>query len=330
VNKLFGVTTVREPRTMPDTLLNMKAFLATARTSSFTEAARQIGTATSVVTKRVSQLEWALKVKLFQRTARGVALTEAGEQYFGALRGIVTSYDDIVEGVLRANGKIEGIIRIKAPTALTVLYLGEVLSAFQQAHPAIVLDLVVADRSVNPIEDGLDISLGILPAAYDGVVDEVIAPYPRLLVASPDYLARRGVPEHPNDLINHDCICFTPVGTTWTLLGPKGAITVNIRPKLKTNDSFVLVNAAASGIGIGAASSMVARDALRSGRVVPVLAHYPLPALTLRASLPKNRAKLARVQALLKHLTQSFGAIPPWQLDLPPVRPAKRFKALKS
>lgn len=106
---------------MPDTLLNMKAFLSTSRGGSFSEAARQIGVATSVITKRVNQLEWALNAKLLERTTRSVKLTEIGERYLASIRDIVGEYDDMVAGIRRSPGELEGHVRIKAPVALSTV-----------------------------------------------------------------------------------------------------------------------------------------------------------------------------------------------------------------
>ncbi|HEY7459462.1 MAG TPA: LysR family transcriptional regulator, partial [Xanthobacteraceae bacterium] len=117
-----------------DTILNMKAFLATARSGSFSEAARQLSVAPSVVSKRVNQLEWQLRARLLERTTRRVRLTEVGEQYLPTVRGIVTEYDDLVTGIQRSPGELEGHIRVKSPAALTNLHLGRVFTAFQRAN----------------------------------------------------------------------------------------------------------------------------------------------------------------------------------------------------
>ena len=219
-----------------------------------------------MVTKRVNQLEWALNAKLLKRTTRSVKLTEIGERYQSSIRDIVGEYEDIVAGIRRSPTEIEGHVRIKAPTALTVTHLGKVFAAFQRENPRITLDVVLTDRSVNPVEEGFDIVLGILPASYHGVVEEPLHVYPRLLLASPGYIRRRGAPAHPRDLVNHDCLAFSPAGPTWNFQSARGIINVTIRPRIVTSDSNVLVTAACDGNGIAVISKLVAHAALMPAR----------------------------------------------------------------
>ena len=298
---------------MPDTLLNMKAFLATARTGSFSEAARQLGVATSVVTKRVNQLEWALNAKLLKRTTRSVKLTEIGERYLANVRDIVGEYDDIVAGIRRSPNEIEGHVRVKAPVALTVMHLGKVFAAFQRDNPRITLDVVVSDRSVNPIEEGFDLALGIVPASYHGVVEEPLHAYPRVLCASPAYVRRRGAPSHPRDLVSHDCLVFSPVGPTWNFQSARGNVNVTVKPRLTASDSLVLATAACDGNGIAVISKLVALKALNAGQLVPLLPDYPIPDHWLRALVPESRIGLARIQALMGSVRTALLPIPPWE-----------------
>ena len=297
-----------------DTILNMKAFLATARSGSFSEAARQLSVAPSVVSKRVNQLEWQLRSRLLERTTRRVRLTEIGEQYLPTIRGIISEYDDLVAGMLRSPGELEGHIRVKAPSTLTHLHLGKVFTEFQQTNSRVTLEVVLIDRSVNPIEEGFDVVLGILPTSYEGVVEEALLPYPRIACASPAYLTAHGNPKHPRDLASHDCIVFQPAGATWTFHSRRGPINVSVRPKFSTNDIQVSVAAAQEGGGIAVLSKFIAKQALRSGALVPVLEEFPLPDHWLKAFIPQSRVGLARVQALLTAIRSSFAPIPPWEM----------------
>src|SRR5690606_8122277 len=260
-----------------DTILNMKAFLATARSGSFSEAARQLSVAPSVVSKRVNQLEWQLRSRLLERTTRRVRLTEVGEQYLPTIRGIITEYDDLVRGSLRAPGELEGHIRVKSPAAITNLHLGRVYTEFQRAHPRVTLEIVLIDRSVNPIEEGFDVVLGLLPASFENVVEEALLPYPRVAVASPKYLKERGEPKHPRDLAGHDCLVFQPAGATWTFQSKRGPISVQVRPKFSSNDIQIIVDAAKDGSGIAVLSKLISKQARREGSLVPVMPDYPLP-----------------------------------------------------
>jgi DNA-binding transcriptional LysR family regulator len=296
-----------------DTILNMKAFVATARGGSFSEAARQLSVAPSVISKRVNQLEWQLRSRLLERTTRRVRLTEIGEQYLPTIRGIISEYDDLVAGSLRAPGELEGHIRVKSPAALTTLHLHKVYTEFQRKHPRVTLEIVLIDRSVNPIEEGFDLVLGILPASYDSVVEEALLPYPRVICASPAYIEEHGEPLHPRDLANHEAVVFQPAGANWSFQTKRGPVSVQMRSKISSNDILMVVEAAKDGRGVALLSRLIAKQALREGALVPILTDFPLPDHWLKAFIPKSRVGLARVQALLAALREAFAPVPPWE-----------------
>src|SRR5258706_7515829 len=129
-----------------DMLMNLRACLATARTGSFSEAARQLHVVPSVIAKRITHLEWTTGVQLFNRSTRRVALTESGQKFVANARGLVDDFDTIVSRMDREPEAIEGHVRIKAPTSLTVLYLGKIFSEFQRTHDRVTMEVALIDR----------------------------------------------------------------------------------------------------------------------------------------------------------------------------------------
>jgi DNA-binding transcriptional LysR family regulator len=295
---------------MADTILNMRAFLLTADKGSFSAAARELGVAPSVVTKRVRQLEWALHAPLLNRSTRSVRLTEVGERYLLAIRQMVREYDDIVSGVPRSAQEIEGHIRIQASNTQAMIALLPAVWAFQRKHPRITLDVAMMDRMANPIEEGFDIVFGIAPGSYDGVLEEPLKVVPRVLCAAPDYLARRGAPAHPQQIPDHDCIVYSIVDPAWIFNGPAGPISVGLRPRIVTNSNVVIFNAACAGAGLAILSRLQAAATLESGELVEVLPDFPVSDLWLKAFIPETRSKLARVQALLAEVRAAALAEP--------------------
>ncbi|MBV9632172.1 MAG: LysR family transcriptional regulator [Xanthobacteraceae bacterium] len=286
---------------MADTFLNMKAFLSAAEAGSFSRAARQLGVAPSVVTKRVAQLEWVLRAPLFKRTTRSLRLTELGESQLAPIRQIVRDYEEVVTGVMRAPHTLEGHLRIKAPVATIGFDLAKMFVWFQREYPGLTLDVVVVDRTVNPIEEGFDVVMTLMPASFEGVLEEPLFVYERVLCAAPSYLARRGTPKHPRELINHDCIVF-PTGPTWTFHGNKGVVEVKVRPQLMTNNGRLGVESLCAGQGIAIISRTVAASALETGELTIILPSFRVPDLWLKALVPAARMGLARVQAFLNHV----------------------------
>ncbi|CCD92411.1 putative Transcriptional regulatory protein (LysR substrate binding domain) [Bradyrhizobium sp. ORS 375] len=291
---------------MSDSLLNMKAFVATARSGSFSEAARQLRLAPSVVTKRVTQLEWSLKCKLLRRSTRRLQLTEVGERYLETMQQIVREYDEMAAGVKRSPDEIEGQIRIKAPGSQMAIDLCGLLATFQTKYPRITLDALLVDRTVNPVEEGFDIVLTMMPSSFHGVIEEPLLAYPRVLCAAPSYLARRGQPRHVRDLADHDCLVFAPMGQVWTFDGKSGLTTVAVRPRLLTNNHALLVECLSAGGGIAIASRAAMASRLRSGALIEVLPEVVVPDLWVKALVPTARANLARVQTLLSTIRDAF------------------------
>ena len=139
----------------------------------------------SVVSKRIDQLEWRIRAPLFTRTTRKLTLTDVGDRYLHTVRQAIRQVDDALAGMARANGSLEGHIRVKIPTTLGILYLSDLLNSFLLSQPMISMDIVLADRSVNPIEEGFDIAIGALPELYGQVQDRPLCLMKRRLCAAP-------------------------------------------------------------------------------------------------------------------------------------------------
>lgn len=295
-----------------DIYLNFKAFQAVAQTGSFSRAARDLGLAASVVTKRVNQLEHLLGASLFRRSTRKLVLTEAGARYLDRSRLPIAEFDALIKGSSQAPGELEDSLRIKAPTSLTELRLRPVFAAFQAEFEKIRLEIVLLDRMVDPIIEGFDVSIGAhWPQSFVGVVERPLCPLPRVLCASPAYLKRRGVPQTPQDLIQHDCLSFIPTGNDWTFMGPHGPMTLPIRPRLTSNDGQMLVAAALSGAGIAIVSRYMTKELIVSGELTPLLTDFPIPDLWVKAVSPERRATTPAVTALIERLAASLSANPP-------------------
>jgi DNA-binding transcriptional LysR family regulator len=295
-----------------DVLLTLRAFLAAARHKSFSEAARQLHVVPSVVAKRVNDLERTTGTQLFNRSTRNVTLTEAGQKFHPSASALVAEFDDILSGLRRDEGNLEGHIRLKAPTTLTVLYLADVLSAFQREHERITMEVQLADRSINPIEEGFDIVITGLSESYEGVIDIPLCPLSQRVCAAPAYLQGRVLPDHPRDLADHDCLVFKPKGPTWQFESSRGPISIDVPQRLIANDNSVLFAAACAGNGIAVLPTYVAKDALKTGTLLPLLQEFQLQPTWLKALVPRRRQGLARIEAAISWIRQYLEDVPPW------------------
>jgi DNA-binding transcriptional LysR family regulator len=294
-------------------LIDIKAFLVTARTGSFSAASREIGVAPSVITKRVTRLENEIAARLFVRSTRRLSLTAEGDRLRPRLQLLVGELEETLRAADQTRRGIGGRLRIKAPTTISSLYVGDTLARFQAANPGIVMELMLIDRSVNPIEEGFDVALGALPASYANVVDIPLCPYHRVLCAAPDYVAANGAPAHPSELVEHDCLTFLPVGVLWSFESESGPISVEVHSKFSVNDSGVLLASAREGNGLAVVPRFLAEGDLASGRLVALLEDFPMTPLWFKAMVPRNKLNKPAVQAVLDFLKAEYEPVPPWE-----------------
>ncbi|POF27973.1 LysR family transcriptional regulator [Roseibium marinum] len=290
-------------------LIDIKAFLTSARVHGFSSAARELRTTPSVISKRVGRLEEEIGIKLFRRTTRALTLTPEGESLQPRLQELVAQLDDVLFNHDRSG--IRGALRIRSTTTMGTAFVGAAVNRFQAVHPGITIELLLIDRPVNPLEEDFDISFGALPQSFGGVIEKPMCPYPRVLVAAPGYLDKHGRPQKPADIVNHDCLVFVPVGHTWTFSSPSGAISVDIHPHYTVNDSRILVDAAINGLGLAIVPDFLAREPLEDGQLVKVMPDYPVIPIWFKAMVPRHKALRPEVVALIEHI-QKESETAPW------------------
>lgn len=295
-----------------DIYLNLQAFRFTAEAGSFSRAARELGLAPSVVTKRVNQLEHQLNTTLFNRSTRSLVLTEPGRKYLEQARSLTTQ----IETLLKAPNQkyeLEDFIRIKAPTTLTTLYLNDIFQNFVRDHPNVRLEVVLIDRPIDPTSEAFDLAIGAFPPSYGGASDEPLCRLRRVLCVSPDYLSTIPLPQHPRDLTQHACLSFIPTGNDWVFESEQGTVTVQISPRFSSNDGRLLVDAAVKANGIAIVSIYAAREALEAGTLVPLLEDFPVPDMWIKAVIPKRRLESPALRLLVEKLHGILSPVPPWE-----------------
>jgi DNA-binding transcriptional LysR family regulator len=297
-----------------NTLLNIKAFLLVARTGSFSGAARELGVAPSVVTKRITRLEDEMGAQLFVRSTRALALTSAGERLLPQYQRLVAELDEIIGAASATERGIEGHVRVKGPTTLTSLFLGPIFCEFHAKNPGLTMEIVLLDRSVNPLEEGFDMVIGALPASYPNVTDFPLGPYSIALCAAPEYVDAKGSPESPNELVDHDCLTSVLLGNTWVFENGPSTTSVEVRSKLHVNDTRVLTEATRMGIGLAILPRFLVREDLKSGRLVEVMQSHPAPTFWMKALVPRIKMNKPAVSQLVDYLKARMQPAPPWEI----------------
>ena len=297
-----------------------------AATRSFTEAARRLGVSKASASTRISELERTAGVLLVRRTTRSVGLTEAGQQLVNDMQ---PAFERISESYTAARdlvGAPRGLVRVTAPVALGRQHLAPSMAAFLQRFPDIHIELELTDRFVNLASEGFDLAIRHTNAPPETHVAWVLCETRSLLLASPQYLARRGVPVHPSGLAAHDCLLYLGGGHTdsWTFVRnakrksakptekPGERVGVHITGSLKANNSEVLRDALLAGLGIGLLPDFSVSGGVsecRSAPLVPVLPDWQVQGFfgeRIYALRPWSAQVPKAVQCLVEHLRQRF------------------------
>ena len=291
---------------------DIATFVQAVEAGSLSAAARRLGLSKSVVSKRVGDLEAALGAALLQRTPRRVVPTDAGTAYYQRARAILAELDHAAEAAAGPTGALRGSLRIAAPMSFGQVHLGPALFPLAQRHPELELAIDLDDRFVDLVGEGYDLGIRIGRLADSTLVARKLTTSRILLCASPDYLARAGTPRTIDDLAGHAHIGYAnrPAATLPMADGPMRPLG---RPRLLVNNGELAREAALAGLGLAVLPSFIAAEALRAGRLVPVLCQAPLAHAAVSAILPPTRHRSAKVRAVLDHLAACWRDPPPWE-----------------
>jgi DNA-binding transcriptional LysR family regulator len=290
-------------------LLDVLAFVRVVETGAFSRAAERMGMAKSIVSRRVARLEELLGARLLTRSAQGAAPTDVGQAYFERASNILAELEAAEEVVAEAVTQIAGSIRLSAPLSFGVQHLAPALAEFAAEHPRVELDISFEDRPVDLVAGGYDLAIRIGALKDSALIARRIAPVRKVAVASPAYIERRGRPEHPRDLANHDILLYGI--ETWRFRVGKAWEHVRGQPRLRADNGEMLRAAAIAGLGICILPSFIAAPGFEAGTLVPLLSNYPMEEGALQAVMP-SRATTARVRALVDFLVARFGPEPGW------------------
>ena len=275
--------------------------------------ARELNAAASVVARRISQLEKALGAKLVVRSTRGLGLTSAGERFLPRFVRLVAEHDELFNGTEATNRRIEGMLRIQTPPTITSIFLGMMLSDFQKTHPLVDLDIVIMDRSANPLEEGFDVSIGAWPVSYPNVIDIPLCRYELITCCSPAYLDGREVPRHPTDLMDHQCLTTALFRTTWGFTHSRGSMNVEVHSRMQSSDSRMVRDAARMGLGVTILPRFLVNDDLRTGKLIPLLEDFPVSSYWIKLQVPRMKMNRPAVRKLIAHLKECMQPVPPWE-----------------
>ncbi|HKA87572.1 MAG TPA: LysR family transcriptional regulator [Haliangiales bacterium] len=281
------------------------ALASVVEQGSFTAAARALRLPKSAVSRRVSDLEASLGVRLLQRTTRRLHLTEAGAAYYERARRALEAFAEADDAARDAQGAPRGRVTLTAPNDLGATLLAEPLARFHAAYPEIEVNVILTPRVLDLVAEGVDLALRAGKLGDSSLVARKIGVAEGLLVASPAYVAAHGAPRRPADLARHSAVVFRGMNR-WDIEGPGGATTVEVGGAVAGDDITFVRECVIAGLGIGSIPCPIVRRALAEGRLVRVLPRFVHRAGDLHLLYPYGRFVPRRVGALADFLVKEL------------------------
>lgn len=282
-------------------LSTLEAFVKVVQAGSFTGAAEALETQKAHLSRVVSALERELGARLLERTTRSLSLTEVGREFYERAVGILAAADEARRVVQQAQGEPRGTLRLTCGVEFGMIAVSGWIDRYLADHPEVRVEADFTGRLVDLVHEGYDLAIRVGPLADSTLVARKLGELRYGLYASPRYVARRGAPVQPDDLRQHEALAFAggshqPI---WTLLRGAEPRRVTLAPRLKANNVFAIRDAAIAGLGIAQLPRVVADDALRDGRLVPVLPEWAPPAVPVQAVFASARYLTPKVRAFI-------------------------------
>jgi len=293
-------------------------FNCVVKHASYARAAEELSLSASGVSRIVTRMEERLGARLVQRTTRKLSLTEAGAAFHARTSQILTDLADAEAEVQKTALQPQGVLRVTAAVVFGHLYLAPMLGELLNQFPKLSLDLLLTNRFVDLIEEGMDLAIRIGQLADSRLIARRLCTNHRVLVASPSYIERWGMPERPEDLTRHQCVLFNgfPKPSEWKLIGPSGPVSVAVAGRVATNNVETLTSAAKQGLGITVGATLSVGPALISGELVRVLSDYEFEPTAIFAVYTSARQLSTKIRAAVDFLANKLSDPPSWDQHL--------------
>jgi DNA-binding transcriptional LysR family regulator len=268
-------------------------------------SARVLGKSPASITRAVASIEDRLGTQIVRRTTRALKLTEAGERYIVVARRVLTDLDEAERSADAGLTEPQGLLSVTAPVAFGSLHVRPIVDTYLGSHPGVRVRLLLLDRVVSIIDEGVDVAVRIAHLADSALIAIAVGSVRRMVVASPEYLERHGRPKTPSDLAAHRCVASTAItpSDVWTFGARREgerAKHVRIAPVLSVNLAEASIRSALTGIGITCALSYQVSEQLKSGALVRLLGAFEPPPLPVHLVYPAANARTAKTRAFVE------------------------------
>ncbi|ASN83706.1 LysR family transcriptional regulator [Pectobacterium versatile] len=294
-----------------DRFTSMNIFVKTVELGSFAAAADALTLSPQMVAKYVAWLEARLGSRLLNRTTRRQSLTDVGQRYYERCKVVLAELQAADDIAREMQTTPSGIIQVNAPVTWGSHLLAPFITRYLERYPDTQIALTLNDRQVDPIEEGFEVVIRIGELADSTMVAWPLQPYSLIACASPDYVARAGLPDTPSSLVNHTCLIYgvKSVLTPCRWIFQKEGKTEEVRPKgrLYANDWNALLHAAIEGYGVTLGPEAVLRKEIQRGRLIQVLSDYDGPVRPVHVMVPSVRRSTVKVKTFVDAIRTNFG-----------------------
>lgn len=300
-----------------DRLALMETYVCTVETGSFSAAARRLEVGQPAVSKAIAQLEERLQARLLLRSTRGLTPTEAGQAYYESAKRAIAMADEADSVVRGVSADLVGKLRVSAAVTFTRLHVIPHIKRFMERHPQLEIEVVLDDRHIDLLENGIDIALRMGNLGDSSMTARRIATGRRMVVATPAYLAQRGVPQKPADLVHHEAVVYlSDAGgaTTWSFERDSAEVSVTVSGHLRVSAAEGVRAAVCADVGVAIVSEWMFAPELARGTVCQLLPEWSLPTIDVWALYPSGRlasAKARAFAAFVEEIMMGEGAAPP-------------------
>jgi DNA-binding transcriptional LysR family regulator len=308
-----------------DRHLAMETFVRVIDTGSFSGAARQMQVGQPAVSKAIAQLEDWLGVRLLLRSTRGLTPTEAGQSFYVRAKRALEETELAVLAARGAGAGLTGKLRVLAPVCCGRLHVMPELPRFLEKHPELEIEMVLDDRPINLVEEGIDVAFRTGEMENSTLVARKIGEARRLVMATPSYFEKHGEPKSPEELMAHQAVVYTPdgSGTSWTFRQGSTETSVVVGSRLRVSTGEALREAVFAHLGVAITSEWNFAPELAAGIVRPVLLDWDLPTLELRAVFPTGRMASAKTREFVSFVESCIPAAYRPQAVHQPVSPGR-------
>lgn len=292
-----------------DRFAAIELFVTVAEVGSLTRAADALGLSISAASRYLFALEEHLGVRLVQRTTRRLYLTDAGTEFYKRSKSLMAELREAEEAVNESTVKPAGLLRVSASLSFCLLHIEPLLPAFTAKYPEVSVEVVASNRYYDIIDNNIDLAIRTRQFEADSSITiRRLASTRRILAASPDYLARHGVPRIPADLAAHRMLVYTHAIEPHRLRFTRGEEVrdIAVKPLLEASDGQIVVRAALHGMGILVQPRYIVQEDIASGRLIPLLEDWDLPRLTMNFAFPSRQHLPARVRLFMEAMIEDF------------------------